>query len=60
MGEANVGDSGFLILRRNVSSQDEPGTMLGTLDAMAGQRDERKHYHVAFRSPQQLRVAGDV
>ena len=60
---ANVGDSGFLILRRNVNVEDD-ARLLGTLDAMAAYAPGRgaagssdgSEYHVAFRSPQQLRA----
>jgi len=60
---ANVGDSGFLILRRNVNV-DDAARLLGTLDAMAASPPGRSasgssdgsEYHVAFRSPQQLRA----
>mmetsp|Transcript_41000 Transcript_41000/g.94028 ORF Transcript_41000/g.94028 Transcript_41000/m.94028 type:complete len:269 (+) Transcript_41000:1-807(+) len=52
---ANVGDSGFLLLRRQRGSGDAEGA-IGTLDAY-GAADSRKggSYYVAFRSPQQLR-----
>jgi len=57
---ANVGDSGFLILRRNVNV-DDAARLLGTLDAMAAyspssSSSDGSEYHVAFRSPQQLRA----
>ena len=50
---ANIGDSGFLILRRHGVRQP---TALGTLDAFgAASAGKRRSFHVAFRSPQQLR-----
>ena len=54
-----MGDSGFLILRRNVNVEDD-ARLLGTLDAMAAYAPGRgaargssdgAEYHVAFRSP---------
>ncbi len=52
---ANVGDSGFLILRRHGVRQQSTAP-LGTLDAfgVAAAGDQRS-FHIAFRSPQQLR-----
>jgi len=50
---ANVGDSGFIIIRRLGSN---PSAM-GTLDAMGAKTPEGSSgHHVAFRSPQQLRA----
>ena len=65
---ANVGDSGFLILRRH--RPDRAGRALGTLDYFTPDYQRAKAaaeesgpgprggqpYHVAFRSPQQLRA----
>ena len=62
---ANVGDSGFLILRRNetLGSSGRGGgggggslAVSGTLDAYAGSAGSGGSHHVAFRSPQQLRA----
>jgi protein phosphatase PTC7 len=50
---ANVGDSGFLIVRPNVSAKGSAS--LGTLDA-SGAAKVAGRFHVAFRSPQQLRA----
>jgi len=57
---ANVGDSGFLLLRRATSQAnlDERGKQ-GTLDISASlpaSADASLTHHVAFRSPQQLRA----
>jgi protein phosphatase PTC7 len=61
---ANVGDSGFLIMRRISGAKAGEGkkrsTSLGTLDIVASQKEEQgsssMSHHVAFRSPQQLRA----
>ena len=71
---ANVGDSGFLLLRNAGGSNaaaDERRGFQGTLDAYGAQArsGSSSGHHVAFRSPQQLRAfnapfqlgrAGDV
>lgn len=60
---ANVGDSGFLILRPSGGAAGERPETLGTLDAMArgdgrsgGGSYDSGDFYVAFRSPQQLRA----
>ena len=62
---ANVGDSGFLLLRSRLapkskaSKPDAQGTLgtLGTIDAyVGGSEGSGSSHHVAFRSPQQLRA----
>ena len=50
---ANVGDSGFLLLRRHRAK--EVGEMMGSLDAYPSDAKRCGQFHVAFRSPQQLR-----
>lgn len=52
---ANVGDSGFILLRRNEVGLAVASGTIGTLDAYAGDGSGSTH-HVAFRSPQQLRA----
>ncbi len=55
---ANVGDSGFLILRNpshGKSAPSEPRRSIGTLDAFGAAESSNAH-KVAFRSPQQLRA----
>lgn len=60
---ANVGDSGFIILRPSHTADTPGGSshsratrgVSGTLDAYAGD-GSKSSYHVAFRSPQQLRA----
>ena len=68
---ANVGDSGFIIIRRTPDARSSLHEPRGTLDAMAGSSSARDSsssdpriegaggrgggFYVAFRSPQQLR-----
>ena len=56
-----MGDSGFLIIRRTPDARSSFAEPRGTLDAMGGARaagaaGTGSTYHVAFRSPQQLRA----
>jgi len=53
---ANIGDSGFLLLRRQAGSSSMVEPALGTLDSAAGIGAAGRKLHIAFRSPQQLRA----
>ena len=56
---ANVGDSGFIIIRQTPDARSSLAEPRGTLDVMGSPRraggSSTHGHHVAFRSPQQLR-----
>ena len=52
---ANVGDSGFLLIRKHRAVNHSLSQRMGTLDAYPSDAERAGRFHVAFRSPQQLR-----